>query len=118
MVCYTSCKTIEFRFLRPTYNYHKITLWLYIFNAILQYSENMTKNIISKDYRYITRKLRVLHPGLFGIIDSVYPRQIADRIKSDLNLLKFIVINQESNKDFIGKEIDLEDKMMNPNAII
>lgn len=118
MLCYNSCKTIEFRFLRPTYNFHKIMLWMYIFNAVLQYSENVTRNLSTNDYRYMVRKIRVMHPGLFKIIESVYPKQIASKIINDINLLKYIVINQESNKDYIGKETDIEDKMLRPNAII
>ena len=44
MFCYNVNKTIEMRFLAPTYNLEKILTWLYIFNAILIYAE-------TKEYR-------------------------------------------------------------------
>lgn len=37
--CYKINKTIEFRFLRPTFNRRKILVWMYIFNAIFLYAE-------------------------------------------------------------------------------
>lgn len=45
LLCYRVNKTVEFRLLRPTYNFRKITLWLYIMNAILRYSEDVNNPI-------------------------------------------------------------------------
>lgn len=117
MLCYKKCKTIEFRFLRPTYNFGKIMLWLYIFNGILLYAEKMFKDIKSKDNRVIIRKLRAAHPGLIGMMKVVYPEPIAKNIEDGIQRLRFSVINQENNGDFIGKETPIEDALIDPNKV-
>lgn len=47
MLCFNKAKTIEFRFLRPTYHWGVIQFWIYLFNNILQYAEQYTKEIIA-----------------------------------------------------------------------
>ena len=42
MLCYEGPKTIEFRFLRPTFNFTKVYTWLLVFNAILKTAEEWT----------------------------------------------------------------------------
>lgn len=112
MLCYKSCKTIEFRFLRPTYNFNKIVLWMYIFNAIMQYAEYLTQNIKSNDDRIIIRKIQLNYNGLDAIIKHVYPEDIALNILDYINRLRFAVINQESNNDFIGALTNFEDDLI------
>ena len=116
MLCYQGPKTVEFRFLRPTFNFHKILLWIYVFNAILQYSENLSKNIEDLDSVYKT----VLNTGvnLDRIIYSVYPFNIASIISNDLVRLKVIIENQTNLNDYIGSITSIEDKLLDPNIII
>lgn len=97
-LCYNVNKTIEFRFLRPTYNFQKITLWLYILNAILYYSEN-----------YMGESSRRV--DLLTVIRKVYPRAIAERVILGLYKLKAVVVNQRNNGDFIGHDIYIEEEV-------
>lgn len=95
LLCYKVNKTVEFRFLRPTYNFEKIILWFYIFNAILQYAETDIDNDKSI--------------SLETILYSVYPPEIVERLKLGISGLQVVRHNQESNNDHIGGETVLED---------
>lgn len=95
MLCYNVNKTVEFRFLRPTYNFEKIVLWISILNAMMVFAE---KNM-SEDYRV---------PKLEGIIKAVYPEPIAHEVILGLMKLQILTDNQVSNGDSIGRDIEFE----------
>jgi hypothetical protein len=84
-LCYTGGKTIEFRFLRPTYNFNKIIFWLYIFNAIL---------ICAEENKCFT--------DIYEIIDNVYPKDLANDLKK--NCIKTRICSEIQTKlgDYIG----------------
>lgn len=117
MICYDKAKTIEFRFLRPTYNFYKIYLWLYIFNAILIFAEKMTTKFESKSELEIIRHFKK-NPYLeiSNIVSEVYPNDIAKSIIDALRLLRIAVINQSRNGDFIGKDT-FYDEIINEESI-
>lgn len=96
-LCYDVNKTIEFRFLRPTYNFQKIILWIYIFNAIMRYAEE-----------HMESSGRVT---LIGIIRKVYPKELAERIILGINKLQIVTINQTGNMDLIGRDIHIEEEL-------
>lgn len=116
MVCYKSPKTVEFRFLRPTFNYHKITLWLYIFNAIMSYSESCANSV--SDVSEVKELLMHKSINLEHILYTVYPSNIVEILLRDLSLLKIAVENQYGIQDYIGMCTELEDKLIDPNIII
>ena len=103
MFCYKVNKTIEFRFLTPTFNMEKILTWLYIFNGILLYAENYPF------YRGL--ELR----EIFG---KVYPKEVYSLIMNQLNKLYVLQCNQTNNGDFIGADYVLEDKIFGTDKII
>jgi len=109
MICYEKGKTVEFRFLRPTYNFHKIYLWMYIFNGILLYAEKKYQEFKVKSDLEIIRILKKSTISLAAIMDAVYPEAIANNIKQGLTLLRYAVANQSRNGDFIGKDTFYED---------
>lgn len=86
LLCYDSNKTVEFRFLRPTYNYNKIVLWLYILNAILLFAESDEDTTLSLD----------------SIITLMYKPSLAEKIKEGMIKLSILSKWQENNDDFIG----------------
>lgn len=88
LLCYRVNKTVEFRFLRPTYNFKKILLWLYIFNAILKYSD-----------KYYTLDNSV---SLSKIIKQCYPEKLAEELCEGVQKLQIISVNQYRNGDYIG----------------
>ena len=96
-LCYNVNKTIEFRFLRPTYNFKKIILWLYIFNGILKYArEYYTMG------SYIDLKI---------IMHKCYPESIAKKLDDGILRLYALKVNQELNGDYIGAEVWMEDEL-------
>ena len=97
-LCYQVNKTIEFRFLRPTYNFKKILLWLYIFNAILKYSEEyFNETVVS--IRHILR--------------TCYPKELATELCCGVDRLVVLTANQTSNGDLIGADVWMEDELFN-----
>lgn len=95
LICYDVNKTVEFRFLRPTYNFNKILLWIYIFNAILIFSEDYMINPIRK-------------ATLKEIIEYVYPPELAKAVLLGIVRLTILRENQAKNKDSIGRDIYFE----------
>lgn len=98
-LCYQVNKTIEFRFLRPTYSFKKILLWLYIFNGILRYSEEYYK---SGDYVDLTM-----------IINQCYPFDLAKELRLGIKKLWALSINQRVNGDPIGADVWMEEELFN-----
>lgn len=97
-LCYDVNKTIEFRFLRPTYNFQKIILWLYILNAIMRFAEeHMGEPAERISLTYILRK--------------VYPEELAERLFRGVCKLNILKRNQSENEDFIGQTISAEEEI-------
>ena len=117
MFCYQSPKTVEFRFLRPTYNYRKIVFWIAIFNAILLWCKKVIKSFaIPPKEEDIIEYLTLNEVSLKKIIESVYSKScpnLTEELKDMLNLLQ-VVVNQQNNlKDYCGERTDIEDKILN-----
>jgi hypothetical protein len=102
ILCYKVNKTIEFRLLRPTYNFSKIKVWLYIFNAILKFSEENYEDIISGHLDGM---------GLYGIMSRVYPSDISDKLQLEMKKLQLVCELQSFNGDRIGSDTSIEDKV-------
>lgn len=98
-ICYNVNKTIEFRLLRPTYNFEKILIWIAIFNAILAFAEK-EQNL--RNYRGLS---------LGGILYAVYPEDIAEYIMDGVRKLQCLTNNQINNGDEIGRDVELENSL-------
>lgn len=103
MFCYNVNKTIEMRFLTPTFNLEKILTWLYIFNAILIYAENF--EYTGEEY-------------LHDIFIKVYPEEYYNMLNLQYEKLRTLVQNQEINGDHYGADIFLENRIFDENGII
>ena len=95
-LCYQVNKTIEFRFLRPTFSYEKIVLWIFILNGILRYCDSQKP---------------VSCLPLHEILGSVYPEPVFNYIKTGLYKLEVLTKNQLNNGDNIGADIYSEQKL-------
>lgn len=102
-LCYDVNKTIEFRFLRPTYNFNKIVLWLYILNAILHFAETSEE------------PLRCF--SLNEILDFTYPEEVSSKIKLGIARLKILTEIQRNNGDLIGHDLEVENELFPDNII-
>ena len=110
MLCYSGPKTVEFRFLRPTFNYRKIRLWLLIFNAILQFSERLYRAYGNLSDAEIYKLINRSDVSLITIL-SIYDDKLRDKILSDCHRLTKVVEMQQINDDFCGQMVDLEEKL-------
>ena len=111
LMCYDKCKTVEFRFLRPTYNFKKIYYWLAIFNAILKYSEDLFAKS-DKTEKGIEQLIYDDNTSIYLIASSVYPKPLADKIEDFVNKLYVAVGNQRTNGDLYGKDTAIEDTII------
>lgn len=111
IMCYNVNKTIEFRLLRPSYNYTKITLWMYIFTAIMKYADKNSKNCHLGINRNPLK--------LVTIIRAVYPDGLSRKLIGKLEDLKKIKEEQETvYSDYIGEKIKIDDKYIPEFEII
>lgn len=101
MICYGVNKTVEFRFLRPSYNLKKILVWMYIFNGILSYSEKRGKP-----------------ESLEHILRYVYDKKTATTLVEELKNLEKVSSEQYSKDDFIGARLDIENEHFQMDEII
>lgn len=99
-LCYSGGKTIEFRFLRPTYNFNKIIFWLYIFNAIILASE---QGIFVKSLQDLTK---------------LYPSDIRNDLIENIAKVRLCSEIQSSMRDYIGERTDVENRIFDTDELI
>ena len=106
-LCYNGPKTIEYRMLRPTYNFDKILGWLFIYGAFIKYAEqnDANSNLFYKNNLSVEQ-----------IIRSVYSEELSEILVKFLKMLERIVFTQSSIQDYIGMRIDIDDKVINYNT--
>lgn len=114
MLCYKSPKTVEFRFLRPTYNFTKIYTWLLLFNAILRFAEALTKKFGECSYNNIYNYCRkeCIQFDLKSICQSVYPSSLAEYLCDRIIELQAVALQQKKNEDYAGSDTTFEDELM------
>jgi hypothetical protein len=98
---------VEFRLLRPTYNLEKITYWIYLFNAILNYAEQMDKN---QDLGSLT---------LESIFKEIYDEETCEMLSVETEKLKMLISIQSGQfGDNIGSTIHIEDNMFDKDLCL
>ena len=102
-LCYAGPKTIEYRMLRPTYNFNKVLGWLFIYGALIKYAEQTKSS--SSLYRSSLRIEQILR--------SVYSEELATILCDFLKMLERVVYAQYSVGDTYGMRIDIDDKVIN-----
>ena len=108
-LCYNVNKTIEFRFLRPTYNIRRIKSWIYLFSAILQCAEKLGNN---DNIRY---------PSSFSeIFKIVYPKdkEMREFLEDEVLRQQILTKNQTFNGDNIGADVMLENLIYDEDELI
>ena len=114
MLCYKSPKTVEFRFLRPTYNFTKIYTWLLLFSAILKYAESFTKRFGECSCKTMYEKASQIgiKYDLRSICKSVYSSKVSSALCDRILELQTISASQRCNKDFSGSDVTFENELM------
>lgn len=98
-VCYNNAKTAEFRFLRPTYNFDKILVWLFVLGAFVKYAE-------------MTAVKAIKNISVERIIKTVYSVELANMLIRALRLQREVVQTQCLVKDNYGMRVDIEDQIL------
>lgn len=101
LLCYNVNKTVEFRFLRPTYNLEKILTWIYILNGFLDYAS-----------------LGLPPTNITSMLDKVYPKEVSSFLHKQLVKLYCVCNMQSKNLDYIGADILLENRVFEIDKII
>lgn len=122
LLCYNKAKTVEFRFLRPTYNKHVIINWLYVFNAIISYAEKIFNEIHNLPYNQVEQYCieRIINHtfDLYSIIENKYSfSAISRRLNYFLVQIAKVTQIQTSINDFIGENTAIEDIYINQNVL-
>ena len=102
-LCYAGPKTIEYRMLRPTYNFNKMLGWLFVYGAFIKYAER------NKGKGKTFYRVRV---STENIIRSVYSAELADILCKFLQLSYQVVNTQTAYDDNYGMRVDIEDKII------
>lgn len=103
-LCYNGPKTIEYRMLRPTYNFDKILGWLFIYGAFIKYAEQNSTSV-NLFYRNSI--------SVEQILKSVYSLDLSNILIEFLKLSEQVVYTQDSIRDYYGMRVDIEDKIIN-----
>lgn len=112
LLCYNVNKTVEFRFLRPTYNLKKILVWMYVMNAILHCAE--TEDNIMYEFQNSSDVVNTL-------LELAYrdDPELVEKLKLEKSKLLLQVDSQLRNKDDrIGDDLVMEDKLFPCDEII
>ena len=105
LLFYNKNKTLEFRFLQPTTNYHKIINWIYILNAIVLFCEQ----------NYL-KQCNINNLTLEYIFDIVYGLDISNMLFVFLDDLRTIKSLQEEIYDFQGNSRFFDDILIRNNV--
>lgn len=113
MLCYNKAKTLEFRFLTPTYSFEKLKTFIFIFNAILKFAETIDKQCLTEDnikeIIYKLKKLNLL--TIVEVINSVYDKSLSKELNMLLEKLKILKYNQSVVGDYCGSRLDIEERL-------
>ena len=116
MLCYKSPKTVEFRFLRPTYNWKKLFFWVYYFDMLLCIAEKLQQKLINKEFTYIfdaVYKFMAKMPPTELINDYTDNDSLRAFMKGMMKANAAVVNSQGQVNDFCGRRIDIEDVIIN-----
>lgn len=103
-LCYNGPKTVEYRMLRPTYNFDKVLGWLFIYAAYIKFAEK---------HNYTSAFLYKTSFSIETIIKDVYSPELANILCEFLSMTRKIVTAQNNVCDYYGMRIDIDDKVIN-----
>lgn len=119
---YNRNKTVEFRFLKPTYNINYIINWLYILTAIIKFSEKLYiqynfKQMTFKECNDTLDKI----PDCFSLSNCIYTvfntNTIIDVLFDFLDKLRVVTKLQQYVGDNIGLKTEFHDLYFKRNPI-
>lgn len=116
LMCYKSPKTLEFRFLRPTYHFEEITTWLLIFMGIIRYSYTVSKEIRDDSYKS-TFDFYQSQLGkkdiLFNLFKIIFPKELADKMIYRMKIIRNAHTVMFVKEDYAGLRHNIKEEFFN-----
>lgn len=111
LLFYNKHKTVEFRFLAPTYNFNKIVGWIFVFTAIIDVAEQYynyvkEKNLSLPDFYALVHDMESDNHSLFSICKN---SNVNDSLLYFLEDLRRENICQNKLHDYTGENTELDD---------
>ena len=116
MLCYKSPKTVEFRFLRPSFNWKKLFFWVYMFDLIVTLAENLHASLMAKEFTYIFDFVRkYINNNSFDSLVDAYTsnKSLREFMKGMRCAMYSVTETQHSVGDFCGRRVDIENVIIN-----
>ena len=114
MLCYNAAKTVEFRFLTPTYSFEKLSTFILMFNAILKKAESIYKEYKDKSYTAINGYFYTkCDEGLLDIkhiVKEVCDNTTSDYVLNNMKKLIWLKQTQQNVGDYNGGRLDIENR--------
>lgn len=122
MCFYEGPKTVEFRFLRPTYNYNKIVNWIFIFNAILKYAIKISETY-KTEKEIKAHYAKIITTASLGDFDTIFRAVYSDpavvtKLNQFIKDLSYISSTQSNIGDYFGQKELFDDELLTYNALI
>lgn len=105
-VCYVGSKTIEYRFLKPSYNFDKIICWIFILSGLLKFAE--------VNYDKLSFNPNITFSDVFA---EIYSKDLCDILNRFLQIQKSVIMEQTKKEDFIGRYTKIEDDLITYNSL-
>ena len=105
LMCYESPKTLEFRFLRPTYEFAEIETWLIVFMTLIQASYKSCKEMRSDDFTSVFDYFQSKYGKkdiLFNLLKDILSKDLANKIIYRMKMIHNAHTALFDKKDYAG----------------
>jgi len=107
---FSSTRTIEFRLSSPTFNFTKVTNWLFICAAIITYAEKYSKEIISRKAKPTLKDILSELKTHFGYyeFEDVVGSEISSYLCDYVDYRKELIAKATKNGDVLANNIEFK----------
>ncbi len=109
---FSSKQTLEWRLHTPTFNHYKITNWLFICSAIMQFAEQFTNEILRDEVPYTLEYVLKCYANNFSksFYETDYSQNVSNYLVDYVNFRKKEMKKCFENKDYYGPEFKDDSK--------
>lgn len=110
MLCYNCAKTVEFRFLTPTYSFEKIKTFLLLLNSLLLEAEELASKNLSDKKLFDSIANHSYICNAHYLIKKHYNKSLVEELTKNLSKLEWCRLSQNNAGDYCGARVDIEYK--------
>ena len=111
LLCYKSPKTLEFRFLKPTYEFYEIETWLIIFSTLINLAYKSCDDIKDSDFDSVFNYYQNKYGKkdiLFNIFNDLLLKNIADKMIYRMKIINNVHSIFYYRQDYAGLNHNLK----------